>query len=102
MNGMNFTKYLMFFLLLSWSCSKKSSVDFLKNPQAFQTYINGIQAGNVKRTDGIKIHFNQSPVDESQIGKDADPGILSFTPLIKGKVTWTNVYTVSFLTSLEK
>jgi uncharacterized protein YfaS (alpha-2-macroglobulin family) len=101
MNGMNFTKYLMFFLLLSWSCSKKSSVDFLKNPQAFQTYINGIQAGNVKRTDGIKIHFNQSPVDESQIGKDADPGILSFTPSLKGKLSWANAYTLSFIPSSD-
>ncbi|MBK8406286.1 MAG: hypothetical protein IPL25_20160 [Saprospiraceae bacterium] len=99
---MNLTRLWMFFILLSWSCSKKNSVDFLKNPQAFQTYINGIQAGNVKRSDGIKIHFNQSPIDESQIGQDADPGLLTFSPGLKGKLSWTNAYTLSFLPAADQ
>ncbi|MBK7304057.1 MAG: hypothetical protein IPI90_12605 [Saprospiraceae bacterium] len=64
---MNLARLWMFFILLSWSCSKKNSVDFLKNPQAFQTYINGIQAGNVKRSDGIKFISTKAPLTNPKL-----------------------------------
>lgn len=65
------------------------------NP-AFGEYISSYTAGVVSATSPIRVVLSKTAIDSALIGQETDVKLFSFSPGIKGKTVWVDLYTVEF------
>ena len=85
-----------FMLIFVWNCKKNTPADFSNLPVEVNPYIYAYTSGVISKADPIRILFAKSIISPEQIGEEAEKGILSFSPSIKGVTSWEDEKTLIF------
>lgn len=76
--------------------SNAVSGDVVEVNPAFGKYISSFTAGIVSTESKIVVSFVNSPFDSSNFNTQAQEGLFSFSPSVKGSARWTNDRTLEF------
>lgn len=99
-----FRIYFLFFILsflIINSCQTPQKFDAKAKYDSYQQYISGIQAGVVRKSQGVKVFFNESIIRADQIGSELVSGAAQISPSLSGKWIWENAYTLSFISDYK-
>ncbi len=65
-------------------------------PESLSSYVYGYTSGLISKADPIRVRFANAMVDADQVGEAVATNVLSFSPSIAGKATWSDDRTLLF------
>ncbi len=65
-------------------------------PESLSSYVYGYTSGLISKADPIRVRFANAMVDAEQVGEPVAANVLSFSPSIAGKATWSDDRTILF------
>ncbi len=100
----NISRKLSFFPLLfllpifitTNACKNKEPVRAKEIPETVKSYVYAYTAGVISKNEPVRVRFSGAVAGEKMIGKEADNGILDFTPSAKGTAYWEDDHTLRF------
>ena len=78
------------------ACKKKEPIRAKENTEAVKSYVYAYTAGVISKNEPVRVRFSSAVASEDLIGKEADSGILYFTPSARGTAYWEDDHTVRF------
>ncbi|MDP4999164.1 MAG: MG2 domain-containing protein [Saprospiraceae bacterium] len=87
---------LLFLSAIIASCEKPVAPSAYSMPENLHQYVLAYTSGYISRASPIQIQFVEAQVAPSDIGAEAEAGLLRFSPKIAGKLTWETTHTLRF------
>lgn len=84
------------FLVTTSGCTKKPSDTARIIPESVGAYVYAFTSGMISKAAPIRVQFAAAAVEAAKVGNDADAGLISFSPGIKGKAVWEDERTLVF------
>lgn len=63
-------------------------------PASIENYVYAFTSGVISKNSSVRVRFSSPIVEDSEIGTEAEKGIVSFSPSIKGKQIWEDDHTL--------
>lgn len=90
-------KCFLFIALAAWvsACQPKAPKE-ISSLSAENPYVFAYTSGIISAADPIIVEFTNDFIAAEQVGQEAEAGLLSFSPNIRGVLTWQNTRTLRF------
>ena len=88
--------FLLPLLFTFQACKNKEVVRAKEIPEAVKSYVYAYTAGVISKNEPVRVRFASAVAGEDLVGKEADSGILSFSPSTSGTAYWEDDHTVRF------
>src|SRR4051812_19288873 len=90
---------LVLVLIIVFAPVKKPAVQEVEKPPfnpSHAAYISAYSSGIISRDGSVKVRFATDLIPLTEIGKEVDKSLFSFSPSIEGKTVWVDTRTVEF------